>query len=77
MADAVIESLDQEGRGIAHVEGKGVFVEGGLPGEHVTLAVRKRKQTYEIATAAAIRHPNAARVTPRCPVRASAQRSVL
>ena len=67
MGDAVVESLDQEGRGIAHVEGKVVFVEGGLPGEHVTLAVRKRKPTYEIATATAIRHPNAARVTPRCP----------
>jgi 23S rRNA (uracil1939-C5)-methyltransferase len=67
MPSAVIESLDQEGRGIAHVEGKVVFVEGGLPGEHVELAVRKRKPSYEIATAQSIRHPNAGRVAPRCP----------
>ena len=26
-----IESLDQDGRGVAHREGKAVFVEGALP----------------------------------------------
>jgi 23S rRNA (uracil1939-C5)-methyltransferase len=67
MPRALVESLDQEGRGIAHVEGKVVFVEGGLPGERVELAVRKRKPAYEIATATSIAHPNPARVTPRCP----------
>ena len=67
MTKALVESLDQEGRGIAHVEGKVVFVEGGLPGEHVTLDVRKRKPSYEIAAATSIEHPNPARVTPRCP----------
>ena len=53
MPSVVVESLDQEGRGIAHVEGKVVFVEGGLPGETVTIAVRKRKPSYEIATVTA------------------------
>jgi 23S rRNA (uracil1939-C5)-methyltransferase len=67
MASAVIESLDQEGRGIAHVEGKVVFVEGGLPGERVELAIRQRKPTYDVATASAISRPNAGRVAPRCP----------
>ena len=67
MPSAVVESLDQEGRGIAHVEGKVVFVEGGLPGERVELAVRKRKPSYDIATVTAIAQPNAARVAPRCP----------
>ena len=32
-----IESLDHEGRGIARVEGKAVFVEGALPGERVAI----------------------------------------
>ena len=67
MASAVIESLDQEGRGIAHVDGKVVFVEGALPGERVELVVRKRKPTYEIATAQAIAEPNASRTAARCP----------
>jgi len=67
MPRALVESLDQEGRGIAHVEGKVVFVEGGLPGETVDLAVRKRKPSFDIATATSVSHPNAGRVTPRCP----------
>ncbi|HWL74004.1 MAG TPA: TRAM domain-containing protein, partial [Burkholderiaceae bacterium] len=32
--EAEIESLDQEGRGVAHRDGKAVFIEGALPGEH-------------------------------------------
>ncbi|PWB49056.1 MAG: hypothetical protein C3F18_10920, partial [Nitrosomonadales bacterium] len=31
-----IESLDHEGRGITHVDGKVIFIEGALPGEEVT-----------------------------------------
>jgi 23S rRNA (uracil1939-C5)-methyltransferase len=30
---AVIESLDQEDRGVTHYEGKKIFVDGALPGE--------------------------------------------
>ena len=62
-----IGSLDQEGRGIARVDGKAVFVEGALPGEIVAITTLKRKPTYEIARADTIQHPNAARVEPRCP----------
>ncbi|MDH5246274.1 MAG: TRAM domain-containing protein, partial [Betaproteobacteria bacterium] len=62
-----IGSLDQEGRGIARVDGKAVFVEGALPGEVVAITTLKRKPTYEIARADAIARPNAARVEPRCP----------
>jgi 23S rRNA (uracil1939-C5)-methyltransferase len=39
MSTAVIESLDREGRGVAHVEGKAVFVDGALPGERVAVEV--------------------------------------
>jgi len=62
-----IGSLDQEGRGIARVDGKAVFVEGALPGEVVTITTLKRKPTYEIARAEVILKRNAARVEPRCP----------
>ena len=62
-----IESLDQEGRGIARVDGKVVFVEGALPGERVTIETKKRKPSYEIARTVAIEKANASRVTPRCP----------
>jgi 23S rRNA (uracil1939-C5)-methyltransferase len=28
---ATIESLDQEGRGVTHVDGKTIFIDGALP----------------------------------------------
>jgi 23S rRNA (uracil1939-C5)-methyltransferase len=61
-----IASLDQEGRGIARIDGKAVFVEGALPGEEVTISTLKRKPTYEIARAETIVKASAARVVPRC-----------
>jgi 23S rRNA (uracil1939-C5)-methyltransferase len=67
MAELTIESLDQEGRGIAHADGKVVFVEGALPGERVNVATVKRKPSYEIARAVTIERANADRVAPRCP----------
>jgi len=67
VASAVVESLDQDGRGIAHVGGKVVFVDGALPGESVDIAIRRRKPTYDVASVVAVREPNASRVVPRCP----------
>ena len=63
----LIESLDREGRGIARVEGKAIFIDGGLPGELVSYASYKKKPNYEQASATAIHAPSAARVVPRCP----------
>ena len=61
-----VESLDQEGRGIARVQGKAVFVEGALPGEDVTITTLKRKPTFEIARIDRIERASAARVSPGC-----------
>jgi 23S rRNA (uracil1939-C5)-methyltransferase len=66
-APVTIESLDNEGRGIAHIEGKAVFVEGALPGERVVIQTLKRKPTYEIARAVTIQRASPSRTTPRCP----------
>ena len=63
----VIESLDREGRGIARVEGKAIFIEGGLPGEMVSYSSYRRKPSYEQAIATAIHAPSAERELPRCP----------
>jgi 23S rRNA (uracil1939-C5)-methyltransferase len=62
-----IESLDNEGRGIARVDGKAVFVEGALPGERVAITTLKRKPTYEVARATRVISASASRVAPRCP----------
>jgi len=62
-----IESLDHEGRGIAHVEGKVIFIEGALPGEKVTYSVFKKKRSYEMATLGEVVHSSFMRVKPKCP----------
>lgn len=63
----LIESLDQEGRGIARRDGKAVFIEGALPGEIVTCSPYRRKPSYELATLGEVLKPSAQRVVPRCP----------
>ena len=67
MQALLIESLDQEGRGIAHRDGKVIFVEGALPGEVVEVAPYRKKPSYELASVTRILHASAQRVAPRCP----------
>ncbi|HEX6794787.1 MAG TPA: 23S rRNA (uracil(1939)-C(5))-methyltransferase RlmD, partial [Casimicrobiaceae bacterium] len=67
MTELSIESLDQEGRGVAHADGKVVFVEGALPGERVQAEIVRRKPSYDMARTIAILRANASRTTPRCP----------
>jgi len=66
MPQAIIESLDHEGRGVAHVEGKTIFIEGALPGEEVEYASFRKKPSYEQASAVSILRPSAQRTEPRC-----------
>jgi len=61
-----IESLDQEGRGIARREGKVIFVEGALPGEHVTASVYRKNRSFELANVQTVLKPASSRVVPRC-----------
>jgi 23S rRNA (uracil1939-C5)-methyltransferase len=67
MDPVVITALDQEGRGIARVDGKAIFVEGALIGERVAIEVFQRKPHYEKARAIEILTASAARAVPRCP----------
>ena len=66
MQTLFIESLDQEGRGVARRDGKAVFVEGALPGEIVTYSVYRKKPSYELATLGAVVKESASRVAPHC-----------
>ena len=61
-----IESLDQEGRGIARRDGKVIFVEGALPGESVEIETYRKKPSFEVAAATTIRDESASRTTPGC-----------
>ena len=62
-----IESLDLEARGVAHRDGKVVFVEGGLPGESVEATTVRRKPSYEKARTERVLKASSQRVTPKCP----------
>ncbi|MDO8810759.1 MAG: 23S rRNA (uracil(1939)-C(5))-methyltransferase RlmD [Gallionella sp.] len=62
----IVESLDQEGRGIAHADGKVIFIEGALPGEHVTYSSYRKKPSFEIAQVSEILRPSSMRVEPKC-----------
>ncbi|MDI1362110.1 23S rRNA (uracil(1939)-C(5))-methyltransferase RlmD [Methylotenera sp.] len=64
---ATIESLDQEGRGVAHVEGKTIFIDGALPNEKVTYQSIRIKPSYEVANVVEILKQSNQRVTPKCP----------
>ncbi len=64
---AVVESLDQEGRGVAHVEGKTIFIDGALPNEKVTYQAQQIKHTFEVANVVQVLKQSNQRVTPKCP----------
>ena len=63
---AVVESLDHEGRGVAHVDGKAVFIEGALPREKVRYIPARKKNSYEIGRLEEILKQSTDRVNPRC-----------
>ncbi len=63
----IIESLDHEGRGIAHADGKVIFIEGALTGERVTYSSYRKKNNYEQAKVEQILKQSFMRVQPKCP----------
>ncbi|CAG0958785.1 23S rRNA (uracil(1939)-C(5))-methyltransferase RlmD [Methylophilaceae bacterium] len=63
---AVVESLDQEARGVAHAEGKAIFIDGALPGENVTYKTLRRKPSYEFAEVGEIIKASNSRTEPKC-----------
>ena len=62
-----IESLDHEGKGVAHLEGKTLFVDGALPGERCEVSSYRRKPHFEQAQVTAVLKASPFRVTPACP----------
>ncbi|MDD5365322.1 MAG: 23S rRNA (uracil(1939)-C(5))-methyltransferase RlmD [Gallionellaceae bacterium] len=61
-----IESLDHDGRGVAHHEGKAIFVDGALTGEVVDASPYRKKDNYEQAQVERIVRTSATRVKPGC-----------
>jgi len=65
-APVIVESLDQEGRGVAHVDGKTVFIDGALPTETVTYQVTRSKDKYAFAHVVDVLRQSNLRVRPKC-----------
>jgi 23S rRNA (uracil1939-C5)-methyltransferase len=61
-----IESLDQEGRGIARCEGKVIFIEGALTGELVSYSSYRKKPSFELAQVTQIFKSSSLRVQAKC-----------
>ena len=62
-----ITDLTHDGRGVAHVEGKAMFVAGALPGERAVVHVGARHRNYDEARVDTLLTRSPDRVEPRCP----------
>lgn len=62
-----IESLDQDGRGVARRDAKVIFVQGALPGETVSVTTLRSKPSYEVARTQQVFKASPLRVRPKCP----------
>jgi 23S rRNA (uracil1939-C5)-methyltransferase len=62
-----IESLDQDGRGVARRNEKVIFVQGALPGETVSVTTLRSKPSYEVARTEHVFKASPLRVKPQCP----------
>ncbi len=65
--EANIESLSPEGRGVAHVDGKVVFIDGALTGERVRYKRVRKRGRYDEGTIVEVVEASPQRVTPQCP----------
>jgi 23S rRNA (uracil1939-C5)-methyltransferase len=61
-----VESLAHDGRGVARIAGKTVFIEGALPGEQVGLSFVATHKNYDEAQVGQVHVASPDRVTPRC-----------
>jgi 23S rRNA (uracil1939-C5)-methyltransferase len=63
---ATITDISHEGRGVAHVEGKTVFIDDALPGEVVEWQRLKRNRNFDEGRLLRVIEPSPDRVEPRC-----------
>ena len=66
LQDVEVVSLSHDGRGVGRVGGKTVFVPDALPGEHVRVALTRRKKSYDEGRLEALLRAAPQRVAPKC-----------
>ncbi|HEX7965999.1 MAG TPA: 23S rRNA (uracil(1939)-C(5))-methyltransferase RlmD [Gammaproteobacteria bacterium] len=63
---AQVTALSHEGRGIARLHGKTVFIEDALPGETVRFRILKKRSDFDEAQVTEVVEASPDRVQPRC-----------
>jgi 23S rRNA (uracil1939-C5)-methyltransferase len=66
VSEALIESIDHEGVGVAHVDGKVTFIDGGVTGERVAFVRRRSRGNFDLGTVTQVLRASAQRTDPRC-----------
>jgi 23S rRNA (uracil1939-C5)-methyltransferase len=64
--DADISALSHDGRGIAHLDGKVIFIDGALPGEQVKFEYSFQRKQFDEGVAREIANASPDRVVPPC-----------
>jgi 23S rRNA (uracil1939-C5)-methyltransferase len=64
---ADVIDLTEDGRGVARVDGKVVFIDGALPGERVRYRLTRQRRAADEAQVAAVETASPDRAVPRCP----------
>lgn len=63
---AEVTALSSEGRGVARIDNKAVFIDGALPGDTVSFRYTKRKRHYDEGVMDEVVEPSQWRVGPVC-----------
>jgi 23S rRNA (uracil1939-C5)-methyltransferase len=64
--EADVVDLSHDGRGVARLQGKAVFIDGALPGERVRFRVLRRRRQMDEAGLVEVLVASPDRVVPRC-----------
>jgi 23S rRNA (uracil1939-C5)-methyltransferase len=64
--EAEIEGLTHEGRGLAHFDGKAVFIDGALAGERVRFRYTRMQRRYDEGVVVEVLRAAPERVSPKC-----------
>ena len=66
VSDVTIESLGHDGRGVTHIDGKAVFIDGALPGEVVSFEYLTTRKKFDEGRVLEVQQASPDRVEPGC-----------
>ena len=61
-----IDTLSHDGRGVAHIDGKAVFIHGALPGETVSFKYTRVQKKFDEGAVQEVHERSSVRVDPPC-----------